>query len=816
MWELLWARRRMVLRVAWLVIAGVVAFTLLTGIRFESVGQLYLGEITMAPVGVQQTPSGGFGLNEPVQGLVASEIEILQSVSLVRRAVLESGVNVTIVPHKSSELSYFGWLLHRQDPRSADAVLDVVHAVNTDLGHNGTVPMTVAVRFIGPTEYEVCDPVTLAVLGHGKVGAKADLPGLTLNLVAGPEGPPAAGAIYDVTVAPLDKVITKTLSRLKITVPKQAAIAGDINVVTLAYTNSSPQRAASFLRNLMSAYLDTRQSWKTQDAAAAEAFVTRQIEGVRQSLDELQKKLADYRQDNQLVVLDDETKALVEEIGKYEELRATTRMEAAGFADLKRVTQGKNPPVGALMLADQNDPVLAKMAESLSDDRQKLADLETRYNDTSPELRRQRILVDEQVQNIRSYVESRARRAQESLGALDAIIGQFNDKLKMMPAAQLGLAQLTRESGVYSKMYSYLLERQQEAAIFKASTLSKNHVLYEPEPAIRVETPSLLLRALCIPVGLLLGAGFVLARAVFGRTFESVADVRRSVVGVPVLATIPRAPSRKRKRRKAGEDTPGTFDVTAHAPQSAYAEAFRSLRATLLAWRARAGCGVVVLVTSPSRGDGKTSFALSLASALSASQKGVLVIDADLRAPDGAAGATEESPVGLRDVLRGAGHWSTFLDCVNLTHTAYSLLPRGGPDVPEVLTSDRMAQLVAEARAGFDFVLIDSPSFPAASDALVLAQLADVTLSLVRPGGTPRALTEEHLRELVAHTTDLAVVVNDDAQGRPGKRRKGPRGPRAPKKPVDDRRTGRDPVASSPSWGAPLVPASNRGRAGES
>jgi hypothetical protein len=95
--------------------------------------------------------------------------------------------------------------------------------------------------------------------------------------------------------------------------------------------------------------------------------------------------------------------------------------------------------------------------------------------------------------------------------------------------------------------------------------------------------------------------------------------------------------------------------------------------------------------------------------------------------------------------------------------------------VPELLTTSKFAELIDDVRHSFDFILIDSSSYPAVSDALVLSQLADVTFSLVRIQQTPRTLTAEHLNELAAHTTDLAVVINDavgTVAGRPSDRPK--------------------------------------------
>jgi Mrp family chromosome partitioning ATPase len=191
-------------------------------------------------------------------------------------------------------------------------------------------------------------------------------------------------------------------------------------------------------------------------------------------------------------------------------------------------------------------------------------------------------------------------------------------------------------------------------------------------------------------------------------------------------------------------------------------------------------------------------FTLSLASALSAAEKQVLVIESDLRRPVTASDA-REAP-GLKAVLRDGEDWRVCLDGVTLAHSDFARMPTGGNDLPELLTSDRMYKLIAELRVPFDFILVDSASFPVASDALVLSQLADVTISLVRLQSTPRALTGEHLRELAALTTDLAVIVNEAPRTL--------RAPRPPKQPKPKKRKAAAREAEPHIWSRSVAASS--------
>jgi Mrp family chromosome partitioning ATPase len=88
-------------------------------------------------------------------------------------------------------------------------------------------------------------------------------------------------------------------------------------------------------------------------------------------------------------------------------------------------------------------------------------------------------------------------------------------------------------------------------------------------------------------------------------------------------------------------------------------------------------------------------------------------------------------------------------------------LPSGGTASPELLSSQRMLDLLNEARGRFEFILIDSPSFPLYSDALVLASLSDTVLSVLRLQTTERKAALEHVQKLAAAAPSFAAVVND-------------------------------------------------------
>lgn len=760
-----------------LTFSAVMAYTFRSHMTFSSSGRLYLGELSNKHTVAEEIDiSGG-------QGDVSSEIEILSSRSLIAKAVTASGLNVHLTTEGETRPRYWEWRLSERDPELFDAALRRVRATNTHFLSRTRDAEAFMVRFSSPDAFDVLsygdDGAAQASerLASGRLGEPLEVAGLTLTLTNAPtrsphtgvpgSSSPSVGEVFQVVVVPVSEVVDNVLNDLTVTAPKGSG-GTQPNVVTLGYSNSSPLMAAEFLKALMRVYLEERQEWKTEDATAAETFVSSQLDLMRTSLDKAQKDLAEFRANNRVVVLDSEAEAMIGQISKYEEQRVASRLEVAALADVKRALSSSNPAPEAFMLGEAQDNVLAGLASALSESRRKLTELETRFSPEAPDVINQRAQVEAQMATISSYVNNRLSRARDNLGTLSGVIGTYEEKLKTVPGAELGLAQLTREADVYNALYAFLLKRQQQAAITKASTISKNRILDEPEVPFWEDTPQLRMRLASAPLGLLLGVALVFIGSLFSRNFESSNDVLASVGSTPVFATVPKGLP---ERRRLKWQSPGV-DVLSNQVSFGYLEAFRTLRTNLyLAVPGTHADGKVVLVTSPTPGDGKTTCALSLAWILAADGKKVLVVDADLRKPSHfaiaqlSAGSVDDdhqtTTRDLRAALNGECSWYEAARPIEGTRRSIYSIGVDQPAPAELLSSHNLEPFLREARRDCDYVIIDSPSFPLVSDALLMAPTADVVLSVMRPEHTPRKLANAHMRRLSSASNVYAILVND-------------------------------------------------------
>jgi capsular exopolysaccharide synthesis family protein len=200
------------------------------------------------------------------------------------------------------------------------------------------------------------------------------------------------------------------------------------------------------------------------------------------------------------------------------------------------------------------------------------------------------------------------------------------------------------------------------------------------------------------------------------------------------------------------------------APGSFAADQYRSLRHVVERMRKESGVQMLA-VTSPTPGDGKTVTTLNLAGALAqAAGARVLLIDADLRRPSvagylrcgtgrvrGLVDAIVDADVTLQQVVRR-------FDRLNL-----SVLPAGTADTStyELLTSPRLEALLGEARAHYDYVLIDTPPLVLVPDSRLIGRWVDGFLIVVAAHKTPRRLLGEGLN-LLDPAKVLGMVFNFD------------------------------------------------------
>jgi protein-tyrosine kinase len=235
-----------------------------------------------------------------------------------------------------------------------------------------------------------------------------------------------------------------------------------------------------------------------------------------------------------------------------------------------------------------------------------------------------------------------------------------------------------------------------------------------------------------------------------------------------VMPPLAGAASGERRRGDSDETGPLSFErldarlagkiVIDQEISAASREQYRRLAANL--HHAQAATGLkVVMVTSAVMGEGKTLTASNLALTLSESyQKNVLLLDADLRRPALHTIFRVRNEAGLSE---GLIHSAERKVPVHQVSSRLGILAAGRPTSDPIagLTSARMRTLLDEARAAFDWIILDTPPVALLPDANLLASMVDGAIVVVRAGVTPFDLVQRAV-SAIGRDRVLGVVLN--------------------------------------------------------
>ncbi|AMV35809.1 GumC family protein [Planctomyces sp. SH-PL62] len=284
------------------------------------------------------------------------------------------------------------------------------------------------------------------------------------------------------------------------------------------------------------------------------------------------------------------------------------------------------------------------------------------------------------------------------------------------------------------------------------------------EPTVPIKPNRVVSIAMGLIVSIGLGLGLVFLLEHLDHSVREPEHVSHGL-SLPLLGIVPRIP------RTALTHRGGGHLWTPAVPDSAAADAFRNIRASLLGAADRNGPIVSLLVTSAKAGDGKSTAALNLAAACARAGERTLLMDVDLRRPTLADAFPadpddEDSGLGLVDVLKGSVPWQATLRHTDLHNLDF--IATGDPSgVPiEILGTLELRQLLAALTHHYDRVILDGPAILGMADCRVLGRMVDAAVLVVRAGVHP-TMTLQRAKAVLeqSHVEIAGVIVNGLSEG---------------------------------------------------
>lgn len=596
-------------------------------------------------------------------------------------------------------------------------------------------------------------------LGTAAPGGVVRLGAATVRLA------PAAAAAgpVELEVLPLDESVERLHGALEVRRRR-----GDVNVVDVRFRSIDPALARDVPNALTAAFMADRLAAQRAQAHGTAQFLRAQIARVAVRLDSAEDALRRFREAESVVSPEQQSGAAVQNAAALRAQRDALAAESAALSGLLAAGGGYRDLVGFPSLL--RNPAVSGLLTSLAQVEDRRTELLSRRNPADPEVQ----LLDGRARDIQAQLGAMASAYQRGLAgqaaALNAALARSEGQMRALPAREVRLARMRRETGVLEQIYTQMQTRLQEVQVGEAAgdpTVRLLDAASLPRDPVAPRPAALLVLALVL--GVAAGVSGAAVREYADRAVHSRRDIT-AATGLPVLALVPRAqrPARalpwRRRPPAASAAARGTPRLLVREARTPMAEAYARLQVNLAFARPREPVRVVTM-TSPAPGEGKTTSAVNLAATLSRRGRSVLLVDADLRR--GVVGATLGLPQhpGLSELLTGQATLSQALHAVRLDDGAeLHVLPGGRtpPDPARLLASGEMRELLQRLRADFEAVVIDAPPVNLVTDAAVLGTASDGVVMVVRSGTTSRDELHDAVQHLEAVGVPvLGVVLND-------------------------------------------------------
>jgi succinoglycan biosynthesis transport protein ExoP len=320
--------------------------------------------------------------------------------------------------------------------------------------------------------------------------------------------------------------------------------------------------------------------------------------------------------------------------------------------------------------------------------------------------------------------------------------------LRQIPARAIEEGRLTREVASLSVLANDLNNRYQQNELARKSSQPDVRILDDAQPPQKPTSntaPKIIFMAFAASLGAALALAILLD--LLDKRFRYPEQVSREL-GLSILGAIPAIKRSNGRQLKAEE-------------AAQVVEAFRTVRLNLAHSYGAAG-PVLLTVSSPGSGDGKSLVSSNLALSFAEAGYRTLLIDGDIRRGELHRMFSLDRRPGLLDYLVG----DATMDSVVRTssHDGLSVIPCGTrrQQGPELLGSAAMSHLMAEMKTRFNVIIMDSPPLGAGIDPFVLGTATGHMLMVFRSGETDRAMAEAKLKLLDRLPVRvLGAVLND-------------------------------------------------------
>lgn len=564
------------------------------------------------------------------------------------------------------------------------------------------------------------------------------------------------------------------------------------DVLQLSYEGNDPEQAAAIVNKIMSLYIENNVTTNRAAAVAAGDFIAKQLPRTEATVRQAEVALRQFKEQNQVVALEQEAKSAVDVIEKLESQITDTQ---AVLADAnarsamlqKQVGMNSKEAIDTSSLSE-SEGVQKALAEFQQVEAE-LATQQTRFVDTHPTIqalkdRREALkaLLEDRVEQSlgsqtqvsngnlqmgkirQSLTEDFVKSEVERLGLANRLASLSNartaykQRVSVLPRLEQQQRELERRVNAAQATYTTLLQKLQEVRVTENQNMGNASIIeFALVPEKASTRDKIIILALGNMLGIILAIATIFILELSDTSIKTLKEAR-DLFGYTLLGTIPYFGKKVSHRRKNQELSIPELPVI-NIPRSPISEAYRMLQANLKFLSSDKALKVIVVTSSVPK-EGKSTVSANLAAAMAQLGRRVLLVDADMRYPLQHHIWELTNVAGLSDVIVGQAEFESVVKEVmpKLDVLSAGVIP---PNPMALLDSKRMASLIDYFAEHYDFVIIDTPPLVLAADAVTLGKMTDGILLVTRPvviDSTSAAAAKESLARCGQNV--LGIVVN--------------------------------------------------------
>lgn len=527
---------------------------------------------------------------------------------------------------------------------------------------------------------------------------------------------------WNVVVEPIADAVDKIQKSLSI-----EPISKQSSILAITYNDALPERGVTILTNLLSLYGTTTIDYKSRNSENTVRFLDDRLQVVSQELAGIEKKLQNFKTTNDIVDLSAQGNVVLDQLKQADTKLSELDIQMDVLNNIQEYVNKKYDSDNQIPASlGITDPVLNELLNQLYQAEFELDKTEATSGPKNPKINVLKSTIEKLKPSILASIQNLKAGIRVSKQQLTGDNDKLNSVLNKMPLKERQLLDINRQQGIKNGIYTFLLQKKEEAAITAAGIVANYRVIDKPE-VMNLVTP--------IPKIIYLAA-FLLALIIVSifiyiKEFSSTSIKFRSQIegrtAVPVISEIGYQPHKT--------DSPIVIE---EGKRTLVAEEFRELRTNLnyLTFNSKENCKVI-LITSSIPSEGKSFISINTSISLCLTNKRVVLLEFDLRKPK------ISKELGISRTLGLSTYLINKTSAEEIVHphgqiANFFVIPSGPipPNPSELMSSGRLNELFKYLKENFDYIIIDSPPVRAVTDAKLLAKEADATLYIMRQNYT--------------------------------------------------------------------------------